>query len=208
MFFFNLLAVSTKRAIETRLLFQVDLVSLPIDIDDIYFSYFFDISIISVINTSFLATLFLLAFIGISMLSGCGGSDEPTPTEIAVQSFSVTISENPTNGQILGTLSASTNQGTLAYAISNQNPAGAFNINSTTGQIAVADASLFDFEARTSLTASFTASADGVSKSGTITVTLTDVAEITVTAQNFSITMAENPVIEQVIGQLLSLIHI
>ena len=38
-----------------------------------------------------------------------------------------------------------------------------FNINATTGALTVGNASLFDFETRTALTATITATADGVS---------------------------------------------
>ncbi len=140
-------------------------------------------------NTHYL--LFFVLF-GLALTSGCGG-DDPEPTAVTVQNFSATIAENPAQGTVLGTLSATTNRGTLAYALTAQNPAGAFALNATTGQITVADASVFDFEARTTVTATATATADGVSNTASITITLTDVQEITVTANNFGVTVNEHP---------------
>ena len=64
--------------------------------------------------------------------------------EASAQNLNVGINENPTNGEVLGTIQA--NGGNLTYTITFQNPAGAFNINASTGELTVADATLFDFE--------------------------------------------------------------
>jgi len=65
--------------------------------------------------------------------------------EITVQDLNTSIDENPSNGDVIGTLSA-TSSGSLAFGISFQNPAGAFNIDANTGELSVADETLFDYE--------------------------------------------------------------
>ncbi|MDX1903196.1 MAG: LamG-like jellyroll fold domain-containing protein [Thermonemataceae bacterium] len=103
--------------------------------------------------------------------------DTPTPivpTNITVDNFETSINENPNNGATIGSITASSNQGTLNFALSNQNPAGALSINANTGEISVADASLFDYETRKSITATITASVDTTSRSATITINLND----------------------------------
>jgi surface protein len=103
--------------------------------------------------------------------------DETVPTVITISDFALTINENPSNGISLGTVTATVNQGSLAYAITSQTPTGAMAIDASTGELSVTDASKFDFEANPTLTATVEASADGEKKTATATVTLTDVDE-------------------------------
>jgi len=60
------------------------------------------------------------------------------------QTLTVAIDENPTNGDVIGTIQ--TTGSNLTFSIAFQNPAGAFNIDATTGELTVADETLFDFE--------------------------------------------------------------
>lgn len=99
--------------------------------------------------------------------------------EISVSNFSASIAENPSNGQILGNLSASTtNEGALVYTLLVENPAGALAIQPT-GNVIVLDKNFFNFEQRTQITATVTAASNYSTdfKNATITITLTDVTE-------------------------------
>ena len=71
----------------------------------------------------------------------CNNDDEGAVTpEISVEDLTVTIDENPTNGQSVGTIAAD-GTGTLSFSIASQTPAGALSINSSTGELTIADAS-------------------------------------------------------------------
>ena len=134
--------------------------------------------------TQLLKSLF---FVALLFNFSCGGDDpDPDPTDptqpiaIVISDFSVTIDENPENDAVLGTISASVNRGDLTYQLSDQTPAGALSINAATGDLTVADSSLFDFELNETLTATVTASVEDTSKIASITITLKDVEESTV----------------------------
>ena len=103
--------------------------------------------------------------------------DEQVPIELQITDFSTIIDENPTSGLLLGTITASTNRGELNYEISNQDPIGAMDIDPTSGQLNVADSSLFDFELNPVITATVAAMAEDVSKEASITITLNDLNE-------------------------------
>ena len=137
--------------------------------------------------------LLLIAF-------SCDNDDEPTPIEITVSPLQVTIAENPQNGDLLGKLNATTNQGTLAFSLTNENPVGAMAIDASTGNITVADASLFDYESNTTISAMGNVTAEGKVATANITITLTDVDESTLSAQDFAVTIDENPTDGQVLG--------
>ena len=107
-----------------------------------------------------------------------GGSDYPSPTiTITASDFSVTIAENPAAGAVLGTVQANASSGSVSFAITSQSLAGAIAINASTGELTVANASLFDFETQSTLTAVVRASSGGSTDDATITITLTDVDE-------------------------------
>jgi len=110
--------------------------------------------------------------------------------ELSVQDFSVTIDENPANGQSLGTVQAS-GEGTLAYSITSSAPSAALTINATTGELTVADAALFDFESNPVITAEISVGDGGNIQTLTATINLNNVVELTL--QDFSVTIDENP---------------
>lgn len=107
--------------------------------------------------------------------------DEQVPIEIQITDFSTTIDENPAGGLALGIITASTNRGELNYEISNQVPGGAMDIDPTSGQLTVADSSLFDFEVNPVITATVSAMAEDVSEEASITITLNDLNERVIT---------------------------
>lgn len=105
----------------------------------------------------------------------CKKNDDPATLDTS--DFTLSLYENPTNGQSLGHLDATTNQGSITFTSISQTPAGAFTIDPTTGEILVLAASLFDFETNPVLTATVEASNGSISKTIILTVTLIDVAE-------------------------------
>ena len=99
---------------------------------------------------------------------------------IANQSYN--LAENSSNGSVVGTVAASDPDSgqSLTYAITAGNAAGAFSINSSTGQITVANSGLLNFEATPSFSLTVKVTDNGspsASKSATVTINLTNVDE-------------------------------
>ena len=92
---------------------------------------------------------------------------------VTAQNFATTIAENPTLGQTMGSVTAS-GVGVFAFSISTQNPTGAILINPLTGEITVADPTLFDYETRQSITGTYTVTSGAASDQASITITITD----------------------------------
>lgn len=142
--------------------------------------------------------IYALGLLMMVSISSCNG-DEEEPIVIETNDFSVTIPENPTTGQSLGTISATTNRGTLSFAVEPSSTFdGAFNVNPSTGELTVGNTAYYDFETNTSVTGSVIITNGPVSTMVSVTITLTDVTEITVSASNFTLTMPENPATEKV----------
>lgn len=120
---------------------------------------------------------------------GCNNDDDATAiNEISVEDLTVTIDENSTNGQLVGTVETD-GDGVSSFSITSQTPTGALSVNSSTGEVTVADASLFDFETNPVITA--TISVAGSTNTGTVTINLNDLNEIS--AQDVTIDLDENP---------------
>jgi len=121
--------------------------------------------------------------------------------EISVTDFTVTVAENPNNGQVLGTVNAQTNDGSsLNFNLSDQSAAGALAINDQ-GQLIVADSSVFDFELNQEITANCVASSQGIQAIAAIQIIITDLNDVTeLVANDFNIQIDENPETGFVLG--------
>ncbi|KAB7531176.1 DUF1566 domain-containing protein [Flagellimonas olearia] len=140
--------------------------------------------------------LFILSVLLITI--GCSNDDDAgSNIEVGLQDLEVTIDENPTDGQVIGTIGTDGSAG-QGFSITSQTPSGALSIDPTSGEVTVDDASLFDFEANSTLTASVTA--ENAENTVTVTVNLNNVSEVS--AQSLEVTMDENPVDGQSIGTL------
>ncbi len=117
--------------------------------------------------------------------------------EASVQDLTVAIDENPTNGQVLGTVPTGTS-GTSNFSIASQSPAGALSIDTNTGELTVADASVFDFETNPVITASVLV--DDAENPATVNINLTNVNELS--AQDLMVALDENPTDGQVVGAI------
>lgn len=109
----------------------------------------------------------------------CSSDDDATATNIiTLQDFDVTIDENPSNGQSLGNVTANQSIGgtVLTYAIASQSPSGALSINSSTGELTVLDASIYDYESNQTITA--VVSVNGNPDTATATININNVNEI------------------------------
>lgn len=120
----------------------------------------------------------LLATVLFVIIVSCNNDEnEMQVNSISVQNFTTTINENPINGHSLGAVQA-TGNGTLTYSITAQTSTGALSINSSTGELTVANAALFDFEINPTITATIAVNNSGTIKNLTATINLIDVNEI------------------------------
>ncbi len=122
--------------------------------------------------------------------------DEVIDTVITASDLAVSIDENPIAGATIGTIQASVNTGSLQFSLVSQTTDGALAINATSGEVTVADATLFDFETVQSLTANVSITSGSVSDNVTVTITLLDVDEsiqMIITASNLTTSIPENP---------------
>ena len=141
-------------------------------------------------------TLKLIAITLLLTTFGCSSDDEVN-YEITTVDFVESIDENPTNGDVLGTVEA-TGNGTLSYSITSQNPTGALALNTTTGELTVADATLFDFETNPAITANVSVSNSENTETILVTISLNNANELN--AEDFDVTIDENPTDGQVLG--------
>ncbi|OQW33699.1 MAG: hypothetical protein A4C66_04015, partial [Nitrospira sp. HN-bin3] len=123
-----------------------------------------------------------------------------TPTDLALSSN--TVAENAANGTVVGTVSGTDPDAgdTKTYSFTDS-AGGRFAINSSTGQITVANGSLLDYEtaASHSVTVRVTDSG-GLTYDETFTINLTDVNETPTDLALSSNTVAENAVNGTVVG--------
>ena len=127
-------------------------------------------------------------FLAFLLLTFACSNDDDTTVVVNLQDLQVTIDENPTNGDVIGTIQ-SNSTGSLTYNITSQTPNSALQINGNTGELTVADASLFDFETNPTITA--TVSATGAENTAMVTINLNNVIETD--AQDFTTSVDENP---------------
>lgn len=118
------------------------------------------------------------------------------------------VNENPTNGQSVGTVAASdadptSPNNTLTYSIVGGNTGGAFAINSSTGEITVANASAINFEVNPQFNLQIKVVDGGtpsLSFTGGVTVAVGDVNEAPSIPLNQVFTVAEDAAVNTVLG--------
>lgn len=112
----------------------------------------------------------------ITLHFGCRKDDGPEilNPEITISNFETSVEENPVENQVLGTVSASTNTGTLVFSLTGQTPSGALSINASSGQLTVADPSVFVFATNPTITATVQAKVEDVTKTANITINVTE----------------------------------
>jgi len=130
-----------------------------------------------------LGLLWILCF----ALLGCSSSSENSLPEnegdkitVNASDFSSEIDENPNQGDLIGVVGGLTNKGSVKFEIIEELPAGALSIDSETGELTVADASLFNYEEHPEITADVLVTNGTVSDLAAITIILKDVMEIKV----------------------------
>ncbi len=115
-----------------------------------------------------------LAILTTLIFSSCSTEDE-APTLISSNDIAETIDENPETGTLIGTVTTNI-PGT--FSIISQNPSGAFSVDAQTGDVTIANASLFDFETNPMLEAVVVASDQNSESVSTVRVTLNNIDDI------------------------------
>ncbi len=124
--------------------------------------------------------------------------------EVTIEDFEVTIDENPEVNQVLGVVDATTNQGNIEFSFLSQNPIGALDIDTSSGQLTVSNASLFEFDDNPMITGVVEARNGDVAAEAIVTITLNEVDDqaVIVTVDDFDVTIDENPEEGDILGIL------
>lgn len=99
-------------------------------------------------------------------------TDVPDTLNSTNQTF--TVDENLATGALIGTFQVNSDMSNIEYSISNQSVAGALEINSSTGQLKVAQKSIFDYETNPTIMADVTAKSGDASTKSKVTIQLND----------------------------------
>ena len=94
----------------------------------------------------------LLLFTTISCTREENNSSEIN-NEVTTVDLTITMTENPENGDIVGVVEGISNNGTLSFTILNQTPEGSLYIDASTGELTVADKTEFEYQINPSITA-------------------------------------------------------
>ena len=117
------------------------------------------------------------SFISLVLIIIISCSEQEPQPQMSVDDFILSIDENPDKDQVLGMINTNNADGTLAFSLISESPEGALNLDTTTGELTVADESLFDFETNPLITAQVNVIDNKGSVNGSITITLNDLDE-------------------------------
>ena len=125
-----------------------------------------------------LLILFLFSvFTFISCSKDSNDDPDPFETTVTTSDFSITMDENPNDGYVIGTVSGTTNQGSVTFSIIEQTPANAFTIDAASGELKVLNKILFDFETNPTITGTIKVANGLAVKNALVTITLNDLVE-------------------------------
>lgn len=113
----------------------------------------------------------------IALAIGSCKDEELIEVTITTLDFTVTIDENPTEGQVLGQVEGTTNKGNVTFSITSEIPIGAMTIDNNTGELSVTNVSLYNYEVRQVLNAVVTLANGDITKNINITINLNDLVE-------------------------------
>ncbi len=117
-----------------------------------------------------------LLFSIFTFISCSTDSNDPIPSEVTITTsdFAVTMDENPENGQVIGTVTGSTNEGSVTFSITEQTPSGAFSIDAASGELSVANENLFSFETNPIIAGIVKVANGAIFENASVTITLND----------------------------------
>lgn len=151
------------------------------------------------LKSVFIKSFTLLLILSLCACSSDSDSENTDTITVNTSNFTTSINENPINGQVLGTVQGSTNEGSVTFSIIDQNPSGALAIDSSTGELTVVEGSLFNFGTHPIITGVVKVANGSIFDNATITINVNETV-ITVSTSDFSTSMDENPSLNQIIG--------
>ncbi|MBC3759492.1 cadherin repeat domain-containing protein [Hyunsoonleella sp. SJ7] len=120
---------------------------------------------------------FLALACAIVFFFSCEEDDGPTNRAPVVEDRTMNMDENPTSDLLTTITATDADDDTLTYSIVSQTPANSVLINSTNGEVYIANASAFDYEQNTSIVVNIEVT-DGVNiTQSTLTINILDVNE-------------------------------
>lgn len=120
---------------------------------------------------------FLTLVCTVAFFCSCDKDDGPTNSAPVLQDRTMNMDENPTSDLLITVTATDAEADTLTYTIVSQTPVNSVTINSTNGEIYIANASAFDYEQNTQIVVNIEV-ADGVNVTqSTLTINILDVNE-------------------------------
>lgn len=118
----------------------------------------------------------ILILLNLFIITSCS-KDDSDPFVATASDVITTIDEHSSSGTSLGTV-ATNLTGNLVYSFTSQSVANALSINSTTGQISIADSSKFDFETNPTIEAMVSVTNSSDTATAIISITLNNIDDI------------------------------
>jgi hypothetical protein len=91
-----------------------------------------------------------LTFLVLLTITACTMSDDNNTdngnNELTVSDLTLSMTENPENGDSIGTIEGASNNGPLTFSILSQTSNGSIEVNATTGELLVADKTKFEYQ--------------------------------------------------------------
>lgn len=116
-----------------------------------------------------------LFFLLLFTITACTTSDDDdNSNELIISDLTLSMSENPENGDDIGTIEASSDNGPLSYTILSQTPNGSIEINTSTGELLVADNTKFEYQINPIISATIQVSDSIDSENALLTINLTE----------------------------------
>lgn len=120
---------------------------------------------------------FLTLICAVAFFCACEKDDGPTNSAPVLEDSTMNMDENPTSDLLTTVTATDADEDTLTYSIVSQTPANSVLINSTNGEIYIANASAFDYEQNTQIVVNIEVT-DGVNiTQSTLTINILDINE-------------------------------
>lgn len=112
----------------------------------------------------------IVAIISLTMSCNSDDSTEPQVHQPEVNDLTLTTDERPKQGAVLGTVSATTSQGSLSFKLLASTPENAISIEETSGDVTVNNPDAFVFEDYPEIVATVEVSNESQTKEASITI--------------------------------------
>jgi len=118
--------------------------------------------------------------------------------DVEINDFTTSMYENPEEFQVIGSVSATAEEGNIIYSIVSQSPDNSFSVNPDTGELQVISPSHFSYDDNETITGQIMAKSGEITELAQITIHLLKQLEI----NDFTTSMYEDPDEFQVIGSV------